>query len=60
MDAQFATPSRRVYAAAMRYALLALLLLVLLTGCMTDEADRQFYSGWLNPDAAANARLNSR
>ena len=45
----------------MRYALLALLFLAFLTGCATDDADRAFYNtGWIRPEAGANARMNAR
>ena len=45
----------------MRYALAVLLLLVVLTGCASEDEDRAFFhTGWIRPEAGANTRLNAR
>jgi hypothetical protein len=48
----------RVYSAVMRYFLVGLLVMFLLTGCVTDSEDRSFYyGGWLQPEKAADKRF---
>lgn len=45
----------------MRYLLAALLAIILLSGCMNDPEEHNFYyGGWRHPEKAAEERLHSR
>jgi hypothetical protein len=60
-EPQFALAVPVVYAAAMRNAFVAVLLVLILAGCATDEDDRAFFqTGWLRPEKGAEQRLDTR